>query len=146
MTDTPLLTLDTVATYLKDREVQLNIEENDGQRFVRMGWRFEMGDAAILVSVNDADRTASRLEITCVTQKQYQARRAEVLDVLNTRNREFAFSRSIDHDGNVWLEYAGIYPSLVEWPRETFYTLFGGVLAHFQDDYQALEDLSQHLA
>jgi len=139
MADTALLTLDTVAKYLKDKEVILDIEEQNNQRFIRMGWKFEMGDAAVLVSVNDGPNNTSRLEITCVTQKQYVKRKQEVLDVLNQRNRERAFSRSIDADGNVWLEYVGFYPTLMEFPQDTFDTLFGGVLMHFQDDYAALE-------
>ncbi|WP_027480977.1 YbjN domain-containing protein [Deinococcus pimensis] len=140
MTDTTaLLTLDTVAKYLRDKEVILEIEEQNGQRFIRMGWKFEMGDAAVLVSVNDGPNNTSRLEITCVTQKQYAGRKNEVLEVLNARNRERAFSRSIDADGNVWLEYVGFYPTLMEFPQDTFDTLFGGVLMHFQDDYQTLE-------
>ncbi|AFZ69113.1 YbjN domain-containing protein [Deinococcus peraridilitoris] len=139
MADTALLTLDTVAKYLKDKEVILDIEEQNGQRFIRMGWKFEMGDAAVLVSVNDGPNNTSRLEITCVTQKQYTGRKDEVMDLLNGRNRERAFSRSIDGDGNVWLEYVGFYPTLMEFPQDTFDTLFGGVLMHFQDDYATLE-------
>ncbi|WP_412029115.1 YbjN domain-containing protein [Deinococcus yunweiensis] len=140
--DTALLTLDTLAKYLKEKEVQLDMEDNNGQRFIRMGWRFEMGDAAVLVSVNDGPNNTSRLEITCVTQKQYNGRRNEVVNMLNDRNRERAFARSIDADGNVWLEYVGFYPTLAEMPQETFDTLFGGVLMHFQDDYGALEGVS----
>lgn len=137
--DTALLTLETIAKYLKEKEVQLDMEENNGQRFIRMGWRFEMGDAAVLVSVNDGPQNTSRLEVTCVTQKQYTSRKQEVMVMLNDRNRERAFSRSIDVDGNVWLEYVGFYPTLTEMPQETFDTLFGGVLMHFQDDYATLE-------
>ncbi len=137
--ETALLTLDTLAKYLREKEVQLDMEENNGQRFIRMGWRFEMGDAAVLVSVNDGPNNTSRLEVTCVTQKTYEGRRQEVMTLLNERNRERAFSRSIDNDGNVWLEYVGFYPTLAEMPQETFDTLFGGVLMHFQDDYAFLE-------
>lgn len=139
MAETALLTLDTIAKYLREKEVQLDLEDNNGQKFIRMGWRFEMGDAAVLVSVNDGPNNTSRLEVTCVTQKQYGARRQEVLELLNARNRERAFSRSIDADGNVWLEYVGFYPTLMELPQDTFDTLFGGVLMHFQDDYGTLE-------
>ena len=139
MTETALLTLETIAKYLKEREVQLDMEENNGQRFIRMGWRFEMGDAAVLVSVNDGPQNTSRLEITCVTQKTYAERKTEIVNILNERNRERAFARSIDNDGNVWLEYVGFYPTLTEMPQETFDTLFGGVLMHFQDDYAFLE-------
>lgn len=136
---TALLTLDTLAKYLQSKDVTLELEENEGQRFIRMGWRFDMGDAAVLVSVNDGPSNTSRLEVTCVTQKQYQDRHHEVAMMLNERNRERAFARSIDSDGNVWLEYVGFYPTLAEMPEETFETLFGGVLMHFQDDYATLE-------
>ncbi|CAM3720928.1 YbjN domain-containing protein [Deinococcus frigens] len=142
--ETALLTLDTLAKYLKEKEVQLDMEENNGQRFIRMGWRFEMGDAAVLVSVNDGPNNTSRLEVTCVTQKTYTERREEVVNMLNDRNRERAFARSIDTDGNVWLEYVGFYPTLAEMPQETFDTLFGGVLMHFQDDYATLEGPGPH--
>ncbi len=57
--ETALLTLDTLAKYLRDKEVQLDIEDQGGQRFIRMGWRFEMGDAAVLVSVNDGPNNTS---------------------------------------------------------------------------------------
>ena len=144
-TDIPLLTLDTIARYLRDREVELDIEDNAGQRFIRMGWRFDMGDAAVLISVNDDPSNTSRLEVTCVTQKTYADRRQSVLTLLNERNRERAFSRSIDAEGNVWLEYVGLYPTLVEMPQETFDNLFGGVLMHFQEDYDVLETLPPHL-
>lgn len=142
--ETALLTLDTLAKYLKERDVQLEMDQNPetGQRFIRMGWRFEMGDAAVLVSVNDGPQNTSRLEITCVTQKTYETRLGEVMEMLNARNRERAFSRSVDAQGNVWLEYVGFYPTLAEMPQETFDTLFGGVLMHFQDDYAALEGVT----
>ena len=147
MTETALLTLDTLAKYLKERDVQLEMDENPetNQRFIRMGWRFEMGDAAVLVSVNDGPQNTSRLEVTCVTQKTYEGRKDEIMQLLNARNRERAFSRSIDDQGNVWLEYVGFYPTLAEMPQDTFDTLFGGVLMHFQDDYATLEgvELSQ---
>lgn len=139
MTDTALLTLDTIAKYLKDKEVMLDIEENNGQRFIRMGWKFEAGDAAVLISVNDGPQNTSRLEVTCVTQNAYLERRDEVMQMLNGRNRERAFCRSIDDNGQFWLEYVGFYPTLMELPQETFDTLFGGVLMHFQDDYHTLE-------
>jgi hypothetical protein len=74
-----------------------------------------------------------------VTHNQYRGRRGQVLELLNQRNRERAFSRSIDTDGNVWLEYIGFYPTAMPMPEETFDTLFGGVLVHFQDDYATLE-------
>jgi len=142
MADVALLTLDTLAKYLKEKEVILEVQEpeQEGQpRFLRMGWKFEMGDAAVLVSVSDGPNDTSRLEVTCVTQKTYNHRRFEILEMLNTRNRERAFSRSIDADGNVWLEYVGFYQTLQEFPAEVFDTLFGGVLMHFQDDYAHLE-------
>lgn len=142
MTDqVALLTLDNLVKFLQEREVQLELDTNPetGQRFIRMGWRFEMGDAAVLISINDGPEGNSRLEITCVTQKTYADRFDEVVKILNQRNRERAFSRSIDGEGNVWLEYVGFYPTLAEMPQGTFDTLFGGVLMHFQDDYAHLE-------
>ena len=139
---TPLLTLETIAAYLKKKDVNLDLEEQNGTRFVRMHWKFEMGDAAVLISLNDGPNNTSRLEITCVTHNQYRGRRAQVLETLNQRNRERAFSRSIDAEGNVWLEYIGFYPTAMPLPEETFDTLFGGVLVHFQDDYAALEGVT----
>ncbi|GGJ39567.1 YbjN domain-containing protein [Deinococcus roseus] len=136
---TALLTIDTIVKYLKEKEVHLEMQDNNGQRFIRMGWKFEMGDAAVLVSLADTGDDTSRLEITCVTQKTYEHRQKEVLQLLNSRNRERAFSRSLDSDGNVWLEYVGFYPTLSEFPQSTFDTLFSGVLMHFQDDYATLE-------
>ena len=136
---TPLLTLETLAKYLKDKEVNLEIESNDNQRFIRTHWKFEMGDAAVIVSLQDGPQGTSRLEVTCVTHNQYRGRKAQVMEMLNTRNRERAFSRSIDDDGNVWLEYVGFYPTAMPFPQEVFDTLFGGVLVHFQDDYATLE-------
>mgnify|MGYP001759704050 CR=1 FL=1 len=140
-TEVGLLTLETLANYLREREVQFEIQQNPEtqQRFINMGWRFEMGDAAVLVSVSDGPQNTSRLEITCVTQKTYENRMLEVVQLLNQRNRERAFSRSIDPQGNVWLEYVGFYPTLAEMPQDTFDTLFGGVLQHFQADYADLE-------
>ena len=87
MSDVALLTLDTIAKYLKEKEVHLDVQENNGQRFIRMGWKFEMGDAAVLVSFSDGPNDTSRLEITCVTQKTYTERRDEVVTMLNQRNR-----------------------------------------------------------
>ena len=71
-------------------------------------------------------------------RSEFNRKRQAHFDELD-RNRERAFARSIDTDGNVWLEYVGFYPTLAEMPQETFDTLFGGVLMHFQDDYAALE-------
>ncbi len=136
---TPLLTLETIAAYLKKKDVNLELEEQNGNRFIRMFWKFEMGDAAVLISLSDGPSNTSRLEITCVTQNQYRGRRAQVLELLNQRNRERAFARSIDTDGNVWLEYIAFYPTGMPVPEEVFEAIFGGTLVHFQDDYAALE-------
>jgi hypothetical protein len=135
----PLLTLETIANYLKQKEVNLEFEENNGNRYIRMMWKFEMGDAAVLISLNDGPEGTSRMEVTCVTQNVYRGRRAQVIEMLNQRNRERAFSRSIDSDGNVWLEYIGFYPTAMPLPETLFDTIFGGVLMHFQDDYGTLE-------
>jgi hypothetical protein len=139
---TPLLTLETIAAYLKKRDVNLEIESQNNQRFIRMNWKFEMGDAAVVISLSDGPSNTSRLEVTCVTHNQYRARRAQVMELLNTRNRERAFARSIDADGNVWLEYVGFYPTAMPLPEDTFETIFGGVLVHFQDDYATLEGVT----
>jgi hypothetical protein len=144
MEETSLLTLDTIAKYLREKEVKLEVVDQDAAngttvRLIRMGWHFDMGDATVLISVNDGGNETTRMEITCVTQKSYQSRREMVIGLLNMRNRERAFSRSLDPDGNFWLEYVGFYPTLMELPQATFDTLFGGVLVHFQDDYAALE-------
>jgi hypothetical protein len=136
---TPLLTLETLAKYLEKREVNHEIEQQEQNRFIRMNWKFEMGDAGVILSLNDAPGGTSRLEITCVTHNQYRGRRAQVVDMLNQRNRERAFTRSMDADGNVFLEYIGFYPSFMPFPEETFETIFGGALVHFQDDYATLE-------
>ncbi|ADV68782.1 YbjN domain-containing protein [Deinococcus maricopensis] len=139
MNDTPLLTLDTIASYLRARDVRLDVEEHPDRRFIRMGWTFDMGEAAVLISLQDGTNNTSRLEITCITQKTYADRPAEVVAFLNARNRERAFGRTLDANGNVWLEYLGMYPTLMELPQDTFDTLFGAVLMHFQEDYAALE-------
>ncbi|NJK46581.1 MAG: YbjN domain-containing protein [Pleurocapsa sp. SU_196_0] len=136
---TPLLTLETIGAYLKKKDVNFEIETNNGNRFIRTNWKFEMGDGACIISLNNADGGTSRLEITCVTHNQYRARRAEVVTFLNERNRSRAFSRSMDEDGNVFLEYIGFYPIGMALSEELFETIFGGVLVHFQDDYATLE-------
>lgn len=136
---TPLLTLETLGSYLKKKDVNFEIESNNGNRFIRTNWKFEMGDGACIISLNDAQGGTSRLEITCVTHNQYRGRRSEVLQFLNERNRSRAFSRSMDEDGNVYLEYIGFYPVGMPLSEELFETIFGGVLVHFQDDYAFLE-------
>ena len=136
---TPLLTLDTIKRYLDNKQVNSERTTQNGNQYLQMMWKFDMGDAAVLVSLQDGPNQTSRLEITCVTHNQYRGRRAQVMEILNQRNRERHFSRSIDDDGNVWLEYVGFYPTAVEFPEQVFDTLFGGVLAHFQDDYGHLE-------
>ncbi len=141
MADVALLTLNTIAKYLKEREVKLEVQEPEAEgqpRFLRMGWQFEMGNAVVLISVSDGPEDTSRLEVTCVTEKTYAQYRMQVLEILNIRNRERAFSRSIDNDGNVWLEYVGFYQTLQEFPIAVFDNIFRGVLMHFQDDYTAL--------
>ena len=141
-TITPLLTLDTIANFLKKKDVKFEVEDQNGSRFLRMYWKFEMGDAMVFVSLNDGQANTSRLEIICITQNQYRGRRTQVLDMLNSRNRERAFSRSIDTEGNVFLEYAGFYPTAMPLPEETFDSIFGNVLVHFQDDYATIEGVS----
>ena len=138
---TPLLTLETIGVYLKKKDVNFEIETNTSSRFIRTNWKFEMGDGACIISLNDAQGGASRLEITCVTHNQYRSRRNEVVQVLNERNRQRAFSRSMDDDGNMFLEYIAFYPIGMALTEELFETIFGGVLVHFQDDYAFLEGI-----
>jgi Putative bacterial sensory transduction regulator len=139
---TPLLTLETIGSYLKKKEVNFETETNGANRFLRTNWKFDMGDAAVIISLNDGPDGTSRLEITCVTHNQYRSRRNDVLELLNARNRERAFARSIDDDGNVWLEYIAFYPIAMPLSESLFDTIFGGVLVHFQDDYATLEGVT----
>jgi Putative bacterial sensory transduction regulator len=136
---TPLLTLETIGMYLKRQDVNFEMENNNGNRFLRTNWKFEMGDGACIISLNDGQDGTSRLEITCVTHNQYRSRRGEVIQFLNERNRARAFSRSMDDDGNVFLEYIAFYPLGMALSEDLFKTIFGGVLVHFQDDYAFLE-------
>lgn len=136
---TPLLTLETLKKYLEARGINSQILDQNNQRYIQMIWKFEVGDAAVLVSLNDGPNDTTRMEITCITHNQYTDRRAEVLDLLNGRNRERHFARSIDADGNVWLEYVAFYPTGIQLPLQVWDTMFGGVLMHFEDDYKTLE-------
>ncbi|HEX2863784.1 MAG TPA: YbjN domain-containing protein [Deinococcales bacterium] len=136
---TPLLTLDSLQKYLEARGINSQVLEQNNQRYIQMIWKFEVGDAAVLVSLNDGPNDTTRMEITCITHNQYRGRRAEVLELLNQRNRERHFARSIDADGNVWLEYVAFYPTGIQLPLQVWDTMFGGVLMHFEDDYKTLE-------
>lgn len=142
------LTTEAISAYLKKRDVAFTVLEKDNVPILRMLWGFDMGDAIVLISIHDdaflihggdAIGVFSRLEITWVTESQYNDRRLEVLELLNARNRARAFSRSIDEEGNVWLEYVGLYPTYSEFPEHVFDLLFDGVMQHFEDDYAALE-------
>lgn len=142
------LTTEAITAYLKKRDVAFTVIEKENVPILRMLWGFDMGDAIVLISIHDdaflihggnAIGVFSRLEITWVTENQYNDRRGEVLELLNARNRARAFSRSMDEEGNVWLEYVGLYPTYSEFPEHVFDLLFDGVLQHFEDDYAALE-------
>lgn len=135
----PALTLDVLLGFLRDKGYTFEVEEADGRRLARLDWRFEMGEATVLVAVDDGPNATSRLSITCATAKTYASRRAAVLEDLNRRNRARAFSRSVDDAGRVWLEYVGFYPTHVDFPQDTFETLLQGALVYFHDDYAALE-------
>lgn len=141
MTDSalPALTLDTLLGFLRDQGYTFEVEETDGRRLARLDWRFQMGDATVLVAVDGGPNDSARLSITCATAKTYAPRRAGVLEDLNRRNRARAFSRSLDDEGRVWLEYVGFYPTHVDFPQDTFETLLQGALVYFHDDYAALE-------
>ncbi|MBC8102172.1 MAG: YbjN domain-containing protein [Cytophagales bacterium] len=142
------LTFEAIASYLEKRDVSFSVIEKDNVPILRMLWGFDMGDAIVLISIHDdaflihggdAIGVFSRLEITWVTENQYNDRRQETLELLNARNRARAFSRSLDEDGNVWLEYIGLYPTYSEFPKHVFDLLFDGVMQHFEDDYATLE-------
>lgn len=142
------LTIEAITGYLQKRDVSYTVLDNENIPVLRMLWGFEMGDAVVLVSIHDdafliqggnAIGVFSRLEITWVTEKNYLSRRSEILELLNERNRSRAFSRSIDEEGNVWLEYIGLYPTYSEFPEHVFDILFDGIMQHFEDDYAALE-------
>jgi hypothetical protein len=142
------LTTEAISAYLKKRDVAFTVIAKDNVPILRMLWGFDMGDAVVLISIHDdaflihggdAIGVFSRLEINWVTENQYNDRRPEVLELLNSRNRARAFSRSMDDSGNVWLEYVGLYPTYSEFPEHVFDLLFDGVLQHFEDDYAALE-------
>ncbi len=142
------LTTEAISAYLKKRDVAFTVIEKESVPILRMFWGFDMGDAIVLISIHDdaflirdgnAIGVFSRLEITWVTENQYNDRRLEVLELLNARNRARAFSRSMDEEGNVWLEYVGLYPTYSEFPEHVFDLLFDGVMQHFEDDYATLE-------
>lgn len=133
------LTLPTVVEYLERMGVQFRLEDAFGTPIVRTGWRFEVGAAALLISVSDSAHHTTRLEITCATRQRYPDHADEVLHLLNTRNRERAFARSVDEDGVVYLEYVGFYPTGCPFPLSVFEVVFGGVLLQFEEDYQAIE-------
>jgi hypothetical protein len=135
----PALSLDTVGTYLDRMGVSYDLDRVGATPVIRTGWRFGAGTAALLISVSDASQATTRLEILCATRQRYPEQLASVLALLNHRNRERAFARSVDDDGTVYLEYVGFYPVGTPFPQATFEVLFGGVLVQFEDDYEALE-------
>ncbi len=139
----PLLNLDTLKHYLSAREIQLRVVQGEqGEPFLQMGWQFPVGEAGVFICLSTGDTGDLRLEIACVSRGSYLERWHEVLDYLNERNRSHPFSRSLDEDGNFWLEYVGFYPAGTLFPEATFNTLFGGVLIHFEEEYAALEGRS----
>jgi len=133
------LTLATVVEYLDRMGVQYKMDDAFGTPIVRSGWRFEVGAASLLISVSDSAHHTTRLEITCATQRRYPDQTEAVLHLLNTRNRERAFARSVDEEGVVFLEYVGFYPTGCPFPLSVFEVVFGGILLQFEEDYQAIE-------
>jgi hypothetical protein len=133
------LTLPTVVEYLERMGVQYRMDELFGTPIVRSGWRFEVGHAALVISVSDSAHHTTRLEITCATHQRYPGQSDAVLQLLNTRNRERAFARSVDEDGVVYVEYVGFYPTGCPFPLSVFEVVFGGILLQFEEDYQAIE-------
>ncbi|MBE9609766.1 YbjN domain-containing protein [Chitinilyticum piscinae] len=137
---TEVLTLDTLKNYLQSRDIQLHVVKGEhGESFLQMGWQFPSGEAGVFVCLSTGDSGDLRLEIACVSRTNYMDRWHEVLDFLNERNRSHPFARSLDEDGNFWLEYVGFYPAGTHFPESTFNTLFGGVLIHFEEEFAALE-------
>lgn len=138
-----VLCLDTLKHYLQARDIQLHVVQSEqGDSFLQMGWQFPSGEAGVFVCLSTGDAGDLRLEIACVSRVSYLDRWHEVLDYLNERNRSHPFARSLDEDGNFWLEYVGFYPAGVVLPESTFNTLFGGVLIHFEEEYGELEGVS----
>ena len=133
------LTLDTVVAYLERLGIAFELDRVNGTPVIRSGWRFDAGSAALLVSVSDSANDTTRLEITCATQERYPDRIEEVMTLLNERNRERAFARSVDGEGVVYLEYVGFYPMGCPFPQSVFEVVFGGLLLQFEEDYNALE-------
>jgi hypothetical protein len=133
------LTLPTVVEYLDRMGIHYRLDDLFGVPIVRSGWRFEVGAAALLISVSESAHHTTRLEITCATQQRYPDQAEAVLQLLNSRNRERAFARSVDEDGVVYLEYVGFYPTGCPFPLSTFEVVFGGILLQFEEDYQAIE-------
>ncbi len=135
----PTLTLPTVVEYLERMGVQYRLDDLFGTPVVRSGWRFQVGQAALVISVSDSAHDTTRLEITCATQQRFPEQSDAVLQLLNTRNRERAFARSVDEDGVVYLEYVGFYPTGCPFPLPVFEVVFGGILLQFEEDYRAVE-------
>ncbi len=125
--------------YLERMGVHYQMDDLFGTPIVRSGWRFEVGGAALLISVSDSAHHTTRLEITCATQRRYPDQVDAVLQILNTRNRERAFARSLDEDGVVYLEYVGFYPTGCPFPLSVFEVVIGGILLQFEEDYEAIE-------
>jgi hypothetical protein len=136
------LSLKTIENHLETLKIALGEQtpRQEGQRPVlQVRWHFEMGNAIILFNLNEMTEDMSRLEVVCLTEKTYAHQRIQVLEALNMRNRERAFSRSIDGEGRFVLTYIGFYLSQQNFPITVFEHLFQSLLTHFQDDFTVLE-------
>lgn len=133
------LSLDTVVAYLERLGITYDLEVIGTTPIIRSGWRFDAGSAALVIAISESTHQTTRLEITCSSRQRYPDRLEEVTTLLNARNRERAFARSVDDDGFVYLEYVGFYPTGCPFPQHVFEVVFGGVLLQFEDDYTAIE-------
>ena len=133
------LSLDTVVAYLERLGITFDLEVVGTTPIIRDGWRFDVGSAALVIAVSESAHHTTRLEITCSSRQRYPDRLGEVQALLNARNRERAFARSVDEDGFVYLEYVGFYPTGCPFPQSVFEVVIGGVLLQFEEDYVAIE-------
>lgn len=136
-----LLSLEQITNYLSAQGVVYRIEQHDGRRTICMNWDLDMGQVAVLVYVDQETSEATRLELNCVTQKQYTVSQEELIMELNERNRARAFTRYLDQTGHLWLGYVGYYYPQNHLDKNTFDVVLGGVLTLFEDDILYFEQV-----
>lgn len=128
------LNLKQIANYLSAQGVVYRIEQHHGEHTICMNWDLDMGHIAVLISVQEETPVSTRLEFSCVTQKQYVVSREEMIMELNERNRARSFTRYLDEKGHLWLDYEGYYFPQGQLDKNTFDVILGGVLTLFEDD------------